>query len=141
MENKIAILLPYKEKFTHNKSGAVSIWVNDYLKQSSLKNMTTVYGNLSTIDKPLLQNFTNIKLNNSFIKTNLNYTKKFYKKCVVKKHKIIEIHNRPESLYYFHSMNKNNMFKLIFVFHNNPLELRGSKSVSERLNILEMVIL
>ena len=28
-------------------------------------------------------------------------------------------------------------FKLIFVFHNNPLELRGSKTVEERLNIIK----
>ena len=34
-------------------------------------------------------------------------------------------------------MNKDNKFKLIFIFHNNPLELRGSKTIKERLEILE----
>ena len=46
MKNKIAILLPYKEKYNINKAGAASIWVKDYLSLSKLKNQTTVYGNL-----------------------------------------------------------------------------------------------
>ena len=32
-----AILLPYKEIYSSNFSGAASIWVKDYLKKSSLK--------------------------------------------------------------------------------------------------------
>ena len=38
MEKKIAILLPYKEKYTLNDAAAASIWVKDYLKKSLLKN-------------------------------------------------------------------------------------------------------
>ena len=34
---KHAIILPLKESFTVKKSGAVSIWVNDYLRQSKTK--------------------------------------------------------------------------------------------------------
>ena len=37
MEKKIAILLPYKEKFKNNKAGAASIWVKYYLLGSKLK--------------------------------------------------------------------------------------------------------
>ena len=32
MEKKIAILLPYKEKYTQKDAAAASIWVKDYLK-------------------------------------------------------------------------------------------------------------
>ena len=36
MKKNIAILLPYKEKYTLNKAGAASIWVKDYLSSSKL---------------------------------------------------------------------------------------------------------
>ena len=44
MSKEIAILLPYKEKFTNKDAGAASIWVKDYLKKSKLSNKTIVYG-------------------------------------------------------------------------------------------------
>ena len=137
MPKKIAILLPYKEKYTNKNAGAASIWVKDYLKISKLNNDTIVYGNLSSKEKPITNNFKNISINKIYIKKNLYYTKKFCENCIVNRHKIIEIHNRPESLNYFFDLKKENGFKLIFVFHNNPLELRGSKSVEERLNIIK----
>ena len=46
MSKEIAILLPYKEKYSENQAGAASIWVKDYLKLSKLKHKTLVYGNL-----------------------------------------------------------------------------------------------
>ena len=46
---------------------------------------------------------------------------------------IIEIHNRPESLLYL--IKKKVKAKLLFVFHNNPKEMRGSTSVKERIFI------
>ena len=139
MSKEIAILLPYKEKYSENQAGAASIWVKDYLKLSKLKHKTLVYGNLDKKKKPITNNFKNIKLSNLIIKKNLQYTKKFYNYCISNRHKIIEIHNRPESLnYFFDKKNiENNKFKLIFFFHNNPLELRGSKSVDQRLKIIE----
>ena len=47
---------------------------------------------------------------------------------------IVEIHNRPESLVYL--IKKNLKCKFIFVYHNNPQDLRYSKTVSERLFIV-----
>ena len=137
MSKDIAILLPYKEKYSEYQAGAASIWVKDYLKLSKLKSKTLVYGNLDKKYAPITKNFKNIKLNNLFIKKNLQYTKKFYDYCVINKHKVIEIHNRPESLNYFFDKKKDSNFKLIFVFHNNPLELRGSKTIEQRLNIIK----
>ena len=34
MKKDIAILLPYKEKYTLKDAAAASIWVKDYLKKS-----------------------------------------------------------------------------------------------------------
>ena len=63
MNKKIAILLPYKEKYTLNDAAAASIWVKDYLKKSSLKSSTLVLGNLPNNEKPLTKNFINLKVN------------------------------------------------------------------------------
>ena len=97
----IAILLPYKENFTEKSAGAASIWVKDYLRISKLTDKTTIYGNLSKSEKPITNNFRNISINKIFLKKNLYYTKKFYENCIKFNHRIIEIHNRPESLHYF----------------------------------------
>ena len=68
MKNKIAILLPYKEKYNINKAAAASIWVKDYLSLSKLKKHTTVYGNLLNKDKPLTKNYFNIDLTHKILK-------------------------------------------------------------------------
>ena len=132
---EIAILLPYKENFTENNAGAASIWVKDYLNNSSLKSRSTVYGYLSDNSKPLLKNFKNLKLGNSFVKKNISYTDKLYKEYLKYNFKIIEIHNRPESLLYL--IKKKVKSKLIFIYHNNPQDLRSSSSINERIFIAE----
>ena len=62
MKKRIAILLPYKEKYTLKDAAAASIWVKDYLKKSYLSNQTVVFGNLPAGKKPLTSNFINISL-------------------------------------------------------------------------------
>ena len=131
----IAILLPYKENFTEKSAGAASIWVKDYLNKSKLKKRSLVFGNLEDNSKPLLKNFKNLKIGNSFVKKNISYTNKLYEEYLKNNFKIIEIHNRPESLLYL--IKKKVKAKLIFIFHNNPQDLRSSSSIKERLFIAE----
>ena len=96
--NKIAIILPYKEIYSENFSGAASIWVKDYFKKSILSNSTYIYGSLDKGLKPITKNFTNLNISDySFSKTK-NYIKKFYIDHLKKDFDIIEIHNRPEYL-------------------------------------------
>ncbi len=135
MKKNIAILLPYKEKYTLNKAGAASIWVKDYLSYSKLNKQTLVFGNLVNKDKPLTNNFINIDLNKTYIKKNIQYTKSLYQYHLKNKFDIIEIHNRPESLLFL--IKKNVSAKLIFTFHNNPQDMRSSKSVKDRIFIAE----
>ncbi len=45
-KDKIAIILPYKEIYSNNHSGAASIWVKDYFSKSILSNFTYIYGSL-----------------------------------------------------------------------------------------------
>ena len=135
MKKNIAILLPYKEKFNVEQAGAASIWVKDYLDISKLSSQTTVYGNLEKKIKPLTNNYKNIDLKNKLIRKNISYTNELYKEHLKYKFSIIEIHNRPESLLFL--LKKKTTAKLIFVFHNNPKDMRGSASVKERINIAE----
>jgi glycosyltransferase involved in cell wall biosynthesis len=135
MKNKIAILLPYKEKYNINNAGAASIWIKDYLKFSSLKNTTLVFGNQNQKEQPLTKNYKNIELDNVLLSKNIFYTNKLYEYHLKNNFEIIEIHNRPESLIYLIKRNINS--KLIFVFHNNPIEMRGSSSVKDRIFIAE----
>ena len=130
---EVAILLPYKENFTEDNAAAASIWVKDYLSKSKLNKETIVYGNLDPNKKPLLKNFKNIILANKILSKNVSYTSKFYEEYLKYKFKIIEIHNRPESLVYL--INKKVKSKLIFVYHNNPQDLRSSYSTKERIFI------
>jgi glycosyltransferase involved in cell wall biosynthesis len=134
MNKKIAILLPYKEDYNKSNAGSASLWVKDFFENSKLKKLTTIYG-INTKKKSLSRNFIN--LNNKFplftFKKNIYYAKLFLKK-IHKQTKIIEIHNRPEI---FHFIKKHNSkYKLILVFHNNPLLIRGSKKIKERQDIL-----
>ena len=134
MNKKIAILLPYKEDYNKSNAGSASLWVKDFFENSKLKKLTTIYG-INTKKKSLSRNFIN--LNNKFplfaFKKNIYYAKLFLKK-IHKQTKIIEIHNRPEI---FHFIKKHNLkYKLILVFHNNPLLIRGSKEIKERQDIL-----
>ena len=131
----IAILLPYKENFTEKSAGAASIWVKDYLNRSKLKKKSIVYGSLENNSKPLLKNFRNLNIGNKFIKKNISYTNELYKEYKKYNFKIIEIHNRPESLLYL--INKKVKAKLIFVYHNNPQDLRSSSTIKERTFIAE----
>ena len=135
MKKNIAILLPYKEKYNLNKAGAASIWVKDYLSISKLNNQTLVFGNLEKKDKPLTKNFLNIDLDKTYIRKNIQYTKHLYDYHLKKPFKIIEIHNRPESLLYL--IKKKISSKLIFMFHNNPQDMRSSKTVKDRMFIAQ----
>ena len=134
MNKKIAILLPYKEKYTAKDAAAASIWVKDYLNGSRLKKETLVFGDLEKNKKPITKNFINLDISKINFRKNYSYTKKFHKLYEKYNFEIVEIHNRPESLVYLLKRKMN--CKFIFVYHNNPQDLRYSKSIDERLFIL-----
>ena len=131
---KIAILLPYKEDYTPKYSGAVSIHVSNLIKYSKYKNTTTVFGN--TLKKKYLsKNFFNIKINKSlFSSNNKKYLEKFIEINKRIPQDLIEIHNRPS---YVKAISKNLKSKLILYFHNNPLTLSGSKTLADRVELLD----
>ncbi len=62
---KISILLPYKENFSPNYPGAVSLFVKDTTSISKYKNSIQIYGNTS-YKKKLLSNYINVELPKNF---------------------------------------------------------------------------
>ena len=130
----ISILLPYKENFSSDYAGAVSIFINNINFKSRYKDKITVYGN-TKYKNILAKNYSDISLKNKYIfESNSNlYVDNFLKKKRVIKSDIIEIHNRPNYVKKILVLNK---IKKILYFHNNPLEMKGSTTVKERLFLI-----
>jgi len=129
---KIAILLPYKENFSKNFAGAVSIFVNNTYKLSKYRNNIQIYG--STKNLPLSSNYKNINFEKKFLQSSSkNYLTYFLDKIKKYDISILEIHNRP---HYVDLVDKNFKFKKILYFHNDPLEMQGSMVKEERLNLI-----
>ena len=131
---KTAILLPYKENYTKNFAGAASLWVKDYNEYSVTSKDLLIYGNLNSNSKPLSKNFINIEIKTKLFSKTKEYTNNFLKLISKNNPCIIEVHNRPESAHII--LKAETKSKLILVFHNNPLELSGSKSLKDRLILL-----
>ena len=133
---KISILLPYKENFSANYAGAVSLFVKDTSLYSKYKNDIFVFGNMD-FKKPFLNNYININLKKKLLQsTSKNYVKSFIDEESKINSDIIEIHNRPNYIKYLKDI-KNK--KIILYFHNDPLTMNGSKSVEDRLFLLNNI--
>ena len=131
----ISILLPYKENFSSEYAGAVSIFIKDTVLESKYKNQTTVYG-LTKFKQDFLKKYINLSLENKSIfqsSSNL-YVENFIKNKKVCDSDIIEIHNRPNYVKKILSIKKP---KKILFFHNDPLNMSGSKSIKERLYLIK----
>ena len=135
---KIATILPYKENYTVEKASAASLWVSEFYSRSNFKKDNIIYGNTSSTNF-LSNNYHNIILDNlkSRIKSSTNeYSKKLLIEIRKNNFDLIEIHNRPLLVF---KLLKEIKINIIFYFHNDPLSMKGSKSISDRLNILKKV--
>ena len=133
---KISILLPYKENFSPNYAGSISLFVSQTVKKSKYLKCIKIFGS-TDYKKILLNNYINIKLNSKFYEsTSKRYIKNFILKDKKDQSDLLEIHNRP---HYIRLLGKYYKNKIILYFHNNPLEMKGSKSLKERIYLLENV--
>ena len=121
MKKDIFIILPFKESLNPNLAGAVSLYVKDSTKYSKFKKRIQI---ISSDDLK----------GRSKIFRNKNYIINFCKRYKNNKIKIIEIHNRPEYLYYIKKFFPNS--KINIIFHNDPLSIRGSIKKDEREKII-----
>ena len=135
---KIAILLPHKEQFSRNKSGSASIWVKDFFKLSKFKKHINVFGTNVTKENAAIKNIYNnihIAALKYQSKTSI-YLEKFKKLISKEQPKIIEIHNRPNYLIDIHKHFPG--INYILIIHNDPLHLKGSVSLDDRIHLLNI---
>ena len=130
---KISILLPYKENYSPEYPGAVSLFIQSTNKISNYKKEITVYGNTDLKEK-FSGNYINIPLskNSLFKSQSKEYVTKFVTLQKDNMSNIIEIHNRPNYVSLVSKINS----KIVLYFHNDPLTMIGSKSKQERINLL-----
>ena len=132
---KISILLPYKENFSPEYPGAVSLFVYETSKISRYKKSITVFGN-TNYSKKFDISYRNIELKNSILSSQTrNYVNKFIKLEREINSSIIEIHNRPSYVHILKDQNKNKIYTLFF--HNDPLSMEGSKTIDQRKQLLK----
>ena len=134
---KISILLPYKENFSPEYPGAVSLFVYETSKISKFKKNITVFGN-TNYSKKFNIRYRNINIKKEFFNSQTkNYVKDFIKLEKKNNSSIIEVHNRPS---YIHIINSNVENKILTLyFHNDPLSMDGSKTIEQRKNFLNPV--
>jgi glycosyltransferase involved in cell wall biosynthesis len=131
---KISILLPYKENFSPNYPGAVSLFVNGTNKVSKFKNNITVFGSTNH-KKKLASNYININLKKRFLSSqSKEYVNKFFDINKNNSPDIIEVHNRPIYINDLIELKS----KIVLYFHNDPITMIGSKTVKERITLLNV---
>ena len=132
---KISILLPLKENFSPKYPGAVSLFINDTLKVSKYKKNSIVFGS-TNFKKRFNLKYKNINIKKSIFKSqNRSYVEEFVNLENKRKSDLIEIHNRPSYLNYLIKYLENRNY--ILYFHNDPLTMNGSRSLSERIFLLK----
>jgi glycosyltransferase involved in cell wall biosynthesis len=132
---KIAILLPYKENFSPEYPGAVSLFVNETSKESKFRKNIVVFGNTS-FKKKFNIKYVNIELNKNPL---LSQTKVYVNRFINLQKKfdtsIIEVHNRPGYIDKLVKLLPGKIFSLYF--HNDPLSMEGSKTIDQRKFLLK----
>ena len=137
---KINILLPHKEKFDKKKLSSVSITVLNNFNHSDYKKQIRIFGT-KVKDPATPKNFIGVKNSlNIFKSKNFHLAKMM---CLhvnndIDDNQIIEIHNRPVLLNYVLN-NLNKRYPINIFFHNNPLDMKGSKTLLERKMIVKNV--
>ena len=132
---KIAILLPYKENFSPDYPGAVSLFVNETSIKSKFKKNIIVFGNTNYKKKFKLK-YKNIDLFNNPLRSQTKaYVDKFINLQKKYDFSIIEVHNRPSYI----ALLKKKLDKkvLALYFHNDPLSMDGSKTIEDRKQLLK----
>jgi glycosyltransferase involved in cell wall biosynthesis len=131
---KISILLPYKENFSPEYPGAVSLFVYETSKKSLYRKKITVFGS-TNLKKKFPIKYNNITLPKYSIGSQTKiYVNRFINLEKKNKSSIIEIHNRPSYVKIISSKIKKNVISIYF--HNDPLSMDGSKSVNDRKFLL-----
>ncbi len=130
---RISILLPYKENYSPEYPGAVSLFVSSMVRISKFKKKIKVYGS-TNYKKYLTKNYVNISLNKSVFSSQ---TKQYINNFIKTQNndvELIEIHNRPNYALQLVKLKK----KIVLYFHNDPNTMLGSKTLSEKIRLIDL---
>jgi UDP-glucose:(glucosyl)LPS alpha-1,2-glucosyltransferase len=137
---KIAIILPPREHFRLEDSGAIALTVHAFLQESRFINEIIVFGGYADHFQDVKYQFIKAKFN-GLLGRSLDYTLA----CIsqIKKDQqlqVIEVHNRIQlALKIKRALPQR---RVTLHFHNDPFVMAGSKTVAEReklLNALDAV--
>ncbi len=132
---KISILLPYKENFSPDYPGAVSLFVYETSKSSKFKKNIIVFGSTKLKNKFPIR-YKNIELKKNLLRSQTRmYVDKFLNLEKKINSSILEIHNRPSYVKLIANALNNKVISLYF--HNDPLSMEGSKLIAERKFLLK----
>ena len=135
--NQIAILLPQKEGFSEKNFGSVSLFVRDINKKSKFKKQIKVFAHCKNSSfKGFNVKHLNKSYNHLFFGKNIGHTKEFIKNIdQVNIPKIIEIHNRPNSVLRISKYLPKS--KIFLFYHNDPFSFKESKTVDSKLKLIQ----
>ena len=128
-------MLPYKENFSPEYPGAVSLFVFETSKKSKFQKDITVFGN-TDYKKKFRIKYENISLKNKlFSSQTKSYVNRFIDLQKKYNFSIIEVHNRPSYINILSEKLDKKIFSLFF--HNDPLSMDGSKTINDRKKLLK----
>ncbi len=132
----ISILLPYKENYSKEMAGAVSLFVKDTSIISIFKKSIKIFGSTKS-KKFLSKNYINLNPKKNILKSaNKEYVRSFLIHPKTKDTHILEIHNRPNYIKQIRELYKK---KIFLYFHNDPLSMNGSRTEKERDYLIRSV--
>ena len=133
---KISVILPYKENFSSEYAGAVSLQLKDTINLSKYKKNIKIFGYTTFKQNMLKKNYVNLSTKKFFFQSTSNvYIRNFLDYENKESSNLVEIHNRPNYVKNIYKVNKN----LVLYFHNNPLDIKGSKTIGERNDLIKKV--
>ena len=138
LSDEISILLPFKEGFSDKNFGSVSLYVKQINEYSKFLKNIKIYSHsrYQPFDKFNVKHLPK-SISHLFFGKNYGHTKSFIKSLNLKKKpKIIEVHNRPKSIFqisHFLPLSKKFLF-----YHNDPLSFGEYSTINSRKELINI---
>lgn len=130
----INVVLPPREGYNPNKFGAISLSVLEFVKSSSMIEQIEVLGG-DNCNAPFTERYAVLPAQRSiFSSSTSNYLKNIVNRVKASGTRLLEVHNRP---YYISFLKRFTDAKITLHLHNDPLEMKGSKTVKQRKYLLD----
>lgn len=136
--DEISILLPFKEGFSDKNFGSVSLYVKQINEHSKFLKNIKIYSHsrYRPFDKFNVKHLPK-SISHLFFGKNYGHTKSFINSLnSQKKPKIIEVHNRPKSIFqisHFLPSTKKFLF-----YHNDPLSFKEYSTLKSRKELISI---